>query len=96
MLTDYLLIGDYIAQAVAKAEEAGATKDLDRLDKAKGNIETVFLAIADCGDTVPVLRSDSLVPVRSDSLVPVPDPYRNGNRHTRYSTSTNVWARKDD
>lgn len=56
MLTDYLLIGDYMAQAVAKAEEAGDTKDLDRLDKAKGNIETVFLAIADCGDMVPVLE----------------------------------------
>ena len=56
MLTDYLLIGDYIAQAVTKAEEAGKAKDLERLDKAKGNIETVFLAIADCADMVPVLE----------------------------------------
>ena len=57
MLTDYLMLIDYVEAGIAKAEAAGDSKDADRFDKAKGNIETVFVAIADCADMVPVLEN---------------------------------------
>jgi tetratricopeptide (TPR) repeat protein len=57
MLTDYLMLIDYVEAGIATAEAAGDSKDADRFDKAKGNIETVFVAIADCADMVPVLEN---------------------------------------
>ena len=55
MLTDYLALTDYVQAGMAKAQEAGKDRDVKRYEKAKGNIETVFVAIADCADMVPVL-----------------------------------------
>ncbi|MGB1363986.1 MAG: hypothetical protein ACPG56_05090, partial [Flavobacteriales bacterium] len=57
MLTDYLNLVDYIETGVARATEAGKERDLKRYEKAKKNIETVFVAIADCDDMVPVLAT---------------------------------------
>lgn len=57
MLTDYLMLSDYVDQGKAKAEAAGDTDEMENYDKAKGNIETVFVAIADCADMVPVLEA---------------------------------------
>ena len=55
MLTDYLALTDYVQAGMAKAQESGKERDVKRYEKAKGNIETVFVAIADCADMVPVL-----------------------------------------
>lgn len=55
MLTDYLALTDYVQAGMAKAQESGKERDVKRFEKAKGNIETVFVAIADCADMVPVL-----------------------------------------
>ena len=55
MLTDYLALTDYVQAGLARAQEAGKERDIKRYEKAKGNIETVFVAIADCADMVPVL-----------------------------------------
>ena len=55
MLTDYLNLVDYIETGVARATEAGKERDLKRT-KAK-NVETVFVAVADCDDMVPVLAT---------------------------------------
>merc|ERR1711965_789035 len=55
MLTDYLALTDYVQAGLARAQEAGKDRDVKRYEKAKGNIETVFVAIADCADMVPVL-----------------------------------------
>ena len=55
MLTDYLSLTDYVQAGLARAQEAGKDRDVKRYEKAKGNIETVFVAIADCADMVPVL-----------------------------------------
>ena len=55
MLTDYLALTDYVQAGLARAQEAGKERDVKRYEKAKGNIETVFVAIADCADMVPVL-----------------------------------------
>jgi tetratricopeptide (TPR) repeat protein len=57
MLTDYLTLMEYVDAGVARAEAAGDAKDVENYEKAKGNIETVFVAIADCGDMVPVLAA---------------------------------------
>ena len=57
MLTDYLNLVDYIETGVARATEAGKERDLKRYEKAKKNVETVFVAIADCDDMVPVLAT---------------------------------------
>ena len=57
MLTDYLALTDYVQAGVARAQEAGKERDVSRYEKAKGNIETVFVAIADCDDMVPVLEA---------------------------------------
>ena len=56
MLTDYLALTDYVQAGLARAQEAGKDRDVERYEKAKGNIETVFVAIADCADMVPVLN----------------------------------------
>ncbi|MDA0939608.1 MAG: hypothetical protein O2990_01270 [Bacteroidetes bacterium] len=55
MLTDYLSLIEYVDVGMARAEADGDSRDAERYDKAKGNIETVFVAIADCADMVPVL-----------------------------------------
>jgi len=57
MLTDYLALTDYVQAGLARAQEAGKERDIKRYEKAKGNIETVFVAIADCDDMVPVLAA---------------------------------------
>ena len=57
MLTDYLSLTDYVQFGMAKAQEAGKDRDVQRYEKAKKNIETVFVAIADCDDMVPVLEA---------------------------------------
>ena len=57
MLTDYLSLTDYVQFGMAKAQEAGKDRDVQRYKKAKKNIETVFVAIADCDDMVPVLEA---------------------------------------
>ena len=57
MLTDYLALTDYVQAGLARAQEAGKERDIKRYEKAKGNIETVFVAIADCNDMVPVLAA---------------------------------------
>ena len=51
---------------MTKAEEAGKDRDFKRYEKAKGNIETVFVAIADCADMVPVL--DAAVAADPDNM----------------------------
>ena len=55
MLTDYLNLIEYVDAGIARSEAAGDSRDAERYSKAKGNIETVFVAIADCADMVPVL-----------------------------------------
>ena len=57
MLTDYLSLTDYVQFGLTKAQEAGKDRDIQRYEKAKKNIETVFVAIADCDDMVPVLEA---------------------------------------
>lgn len=57
MLTDYLSLTDYVQFGMAKAQEAGKDRDVQRYEKAKKNIETVFVAIAACDDMVPVLEA---------------------------------------
>ena len=57
MLTDYLNLVDYIEAGMSRATESGKERDLKRYEKAKKNIETVFVAIADCDDMVPVLAT---------------------------------------
>ena len=57
MLTDYLSLTDYVQFGMTKAQEAGKDRDVQRYEKAKKNIETVFVAIADCDDMVPVLEA---------------------------------------
>ena len=57
MLTDYLSLVDHVEAGMTRATEAGKDRDLKRYEKAKKNIETVFVAIADCEDMVPVLAS---------------------------------------
>ena len=57
MLTDYLTLTDYIQAGLTRAQEAGKESDIKRYEKAKSNIETVFVAIADCADMVPVLEA---------------------------------------
>lgn len=57
MLTDYLVLMDYVEAGIKSAQSEGKERDVKRYDKAKGNIETVFVAIADCADMVPVLEA---------------------------------------
>lgn len=54
MLTEYLTLLDYIEQK--KATVADSAK-LIKLNKAKANIDEVFIAIAQCEDMVPVLSA---------------------------------------
>ena len=57
MLTDYLNLIEFVDAGISRAEASGDARDAERYDKAKGNIETVFVAIADCADMVPVLEA---------------------------------------
>ena len=66
MLTDYLALSDCVQAGLARAQEAGKERDVKRYEKAKGNIETVFVAIADCDDMVPVL--DAAVAADADNM----------------------------
>ena len=66
MLTDYLSLTDYVQAGLARAQEAGKDRDVKRYEKAKGNIETVFVAIAACADMVPVF--DAAVAADLDNM----------------------------
>jgi len=57
MLTDYLMLMDYINQATEVAKTAGKEKTVSGYDRAKANIEKTFIAIAKCDDMVPVLKA---------------------------------------
>ena len=61
MLTEYLVLTDYIETNIAAA--ADDAKTLEGFEKAKGNIDEVFIAIAQCEDMVPVLSAK----INSDS-----------------------------
>lgn len=55
MLTEYLTLMDYIDQGIATASAAGSADEVEDYEKAKGNLDEVFIAIAQCDDMVPVL-----------------------------------------
>ena len=55
MLTEYLVLSDYIEAGIAAANAAGDSDTVEDFDKAKGNLDEVFIAIAQCEDMVPVL-----------------------------------------
>jgi tetratricopeptide (TPR) repeat protein len=61
MLTDYLVLTDYVETNIALAADDPKTRE--GFEKAKGNIDEVFIAIAQCEDMVPVLS----MKVASDS-----------------------------
>ena len=55
MLTEYLVLSDYIEAGIAAANAAGDSDTVEDFGKAKGNLDEVFIAIAQCEDMVPVL-----------------------------------------
>ena len=55
MLTEYLTLMDYLDQGIATATAAGKADAVEDYTKAKGNLDEVFIAIAQCEDMVPVL-----------------------------------------
>lgn len=55
MLTEYLTLMDYLDQGIAAANTAGDSDEIEDYEKAKGNLDEVFIAIAQCEDMVPVL-----------------------------------------
>ena len=57
MLTEYLVLTDYIDSNVANAVAAEDTKTATGFQKAKKNVDEVFIAIAQCEDMVPVLSA---------------------------------------
>ena len=57
MLTEYLVLTDYIESNIANAVDAEDTKTATGFQKAKKNIDEVFIAIAQCEDMVPVLSA---------------------------------------
>ena len=57
MLTDYLMLIDFVESGISRAQAEDDSRNAERFEKAKGNIETVFVAIADCADMVPVLEA---------------------------------------
>lgn len=62
LYTDYLMLQDYIDQKI-KSEQSGAEEDedegdgkvIEQLEKARNNIDEVFVTIADCESMIPVL-----------------------------------------
>ncbi len=54
MLTEYLTLIEYIEQGQSGLDSTDV-KGLQKFEKAKGNIDEVFIAIAKCEDMVPVL-----------------------------------------
>ena len=56
MLTEYLTLSDYVDGAIAIAEEKGDERDAKIYGKVKGNIDQVFVTIANCEEMVPVLQ----------------------------------------
>lgn len=57
MLTEYLMLVDYVEAGMqnAQGEEGEEGGDADDFSKARGNLDEVFIAIAQCDDMVPVL-----------------------------------------
>lgn len=55
MLTEYLTLTDYIDTGIKSLIEAGKQEKVEDYEKAKGNLDEVFIAIAQCEDMVPVL-----------------------------------------
>ncbi len=55
MLTEYLMLIAFIEDGVAVAAATAKPKDAEKYEKAKSNIDKVFIAIANCEDMVPVL-----------------------------------------
>jgi len=55
MLTEYLMLIGHIETGVATAKANDNAKDAEKYEKAKSNIDKVFIAIAQCEDMVPVL-----------------------------------------
>lgn len=55
MLTEYLKLSDYIETGIKAVIEAGNEDKVEDYEKAKGNLDEVFIAIAQCEDMVPVL-----------------------------------------
>ncbi len=55
MLTEYLTLTDYIEVGIAAATANGDEDKKEDYAKAKGNLDEVFIAIAQCEDMVPVL-----------------------------------------
>lgn len=56
MLTEYLTLSDYVDEAIATAVSEGDERNAKIYEKVKGNIDQVFVTIADCGEMVPVLQ----------------------------------------
>ncbi len=55
MLTEYLVLIGYIEDGISAANATAKPKDAQKYEKAKSNIDKVFIAIANCEDMVPVL-----------------------------------------
>lgn len=56
MLTEYLVLSDYIEQGIVASTAAGELDVVEDYTKSKGNLDEVFIAIAQCEDMVPVLN----------------------------------------
>lgn len=56
MLTEYLTLSDYVDTAIATALEAEDERNASIYEKVKGNIDQVFVTIANCEEMVPVLE----------------------------------------
>ena len=56
MLTEYLVLSDYIDQGIASYTASGEMEIVEDYTKSKGNLDEVFIAIAQCDDMVPVLN----------------------------------------
>lgn len=57
MLTEYLTLADYCDAAIANAQAEGDERNVGIYEKVKGNIDQVFVTIADCAEMVPVLQT---------------------------------------
>ena len=56
MLTEYLTLVSFIEDGILVAKATAKPKDVEKYDKAKSNIDKVFIRIANCEDMVPVLK----------------------------------------
>ncbi len=57
MLTEYLTLADYCDAAIAAANADGDERNAGIYEKVKGNIDQVFVTIANCEEMVPVLQT---------------------------------------